>query len=87
VKEKVDIHVECIPIGELEYNPLDIPIENKKSKVTLMSYFKMTWYFTGRDGIYPVECIPMEKKERYTVVYTTYNSIKIIRRSIWGKYV
>ena len=47
----------------------------------------MTWYFTGRDGIYPVEYIPMEKKERYTVVYTTYNSIKIIRRSIWGKYV
>lgn len=64
-----------------------IPIENKKSKVTLMSYFKMTWYFTGRDGIYPVECIPMEKKERYAVVYTTYNSIKIIRRSIWGRYV
>lgn len=69
MKEKVDIHVECIPIGELEYNPLDIPIENKKSKVTLMSYFKMTWYFTGRDGIYPVECIPMKGKERYAVVY------------------
>ena len=41
MKEKVDIHVECIPMGELEYNPLDIPIENKKSKVTLMSYFKL----------------------------------------------
>lgn len=28
-------------MGELEYTLLDIPIENKKSKVTLMSYFKL----------------------------------------------
>ena len=74
-------------MGELEYNPLNIPIENKKSKVTLMSYFKITWYFTGRGGNYPVGCIPMKEKERYAVVYAAYNSIKIIRRSIWGKYL
>ena len=69
MKEKVDIHVECIPMGELEYNILDIPIDTKKSKVTLMSYFKITWYFTGRDGIYPVECIPMEKKDMLSYIY------------------
>ena len=63
MKEKVDIHVECIPMGELEYNPLDIPIENKKSKVTLMSYFKMTWYFTGKNKIYPVDVYQWKRKK------------------------
>ena len=72
MKEKVDIHVECIPIGELEYNPLDIPIENKKSKVTLMSYFKMTWYFTGRDGIYPVNVYQWKDRKIRCRMYTTY---------------
>ena len=48
-----------------------IPIENKKSKVTLMSYFKQVGIPMGRKVYNPMECgmYTNGRIERYTVVY------------------